>query len=205
MDAIGVSRAAFIGSSLGGGIATMTAGLAPERCTALVLAAPAGFDTHLSLTMRLATLRGPGEMMVAGIRRFPRLGVRDAFADRRRIPHRLIDLVRRDAMRPQYGRTILTALRSVVTVRGIEPAVVEEVRAAAARVAAPTLIIWGTKDHVLLPEQADLASRLFPNVRVRRLDGVGHLPSIEAAATFNTLAMEFLSAVYASVEAGAPR
>ncbi len=195
MDAVGAPRAVLIGSSLGGAIATLAAGTAPDRCSALVLAGPAGFGTGVILTFRLMTARWVGEAVLALIRRFPRLGLRDAFADQRRIPEVLVEVTRRNAARPVTAETLLQTLRATVTLRGIRPGIVEQARAVAARITAPTLIVWGTRDRVIPPDQAEVAGRTIPGAQVLMMPGIGHLPFIEDAAAFNAALSAFLSRI----------
>lgn len=195
MDAVGVQKAVIIGSSLGGAIATLTAGTAPDRCSALVLAGPAGFGTGVILTFRLMTARWVGEAVLALIRRYPRLGLRDAFADQRRIPEVLVEVTQRNAARLVTAETFLKTLRASVTLRGIRPGIVEQARAVAARITAPTLIVWGTRDRVIQPDQADVAGRTIPGAQVLTMPGIGHLPFIEDAAAFNAAMTAFLAGV----------
>ncbi len=195
MDAVGVQKAVIIGSSLGGAIATLTAGTAPDRCSALVLAGPAGFGTGVILTFRLMTARWVGEAVLALIRRYPRLGLRDAFADQRRIPEVLVEVTQRNAARLVTAETFLKTLRASVTLRGIRPGIVEQARAVAARITAPTLIVWGTRDRVIQPDQADIAGRTIPGAQVLIMPGIGHLPFIEDAAAFNAAMTAFLAGV----------
>ncbi len=205
MDAVGVKRATIIGSSLGGGIATLAAGMAPGRCTALVLAAPAGFDLSVSPMARLIAQPRIGETAAMLIRYHPRLLLQNAFADHRRIPDRLVDLVRRDAARPSTIRNYLKALRGLVTLSGIRPEVVAEIRKAARRIIAPTLVVWGDEDRVIPADQASVAALTIPTAQVYIMPGIGHVPYIEAADAFNERMMAFLSMRREPVEAGVAR
>lgn len=205
MDAVGVKRATIIGSSLGGGIATMAAGMAPGRCTALVLVAPAGFDLSVSPMARLIAQPRIGEAIAVLVRDNPRLLLQSSFADPRNIPDRLIELVRRDAARPATIRNYLQALRGVVTFRGIRPEVVAEVRKAARRIIAPTLVVWGDQDRVIPSDQASVAALTIPTAQVHIMPGIGHVPYIEAADAFNDRMMAFLSMLREPVEAGVAR
>lgn len=193
MDAVDVPRAVLIGSSLGGAIAALTAGTAPQRCAALVLAGPAGFGTGVILTFRLMTVRWVGEAMLALIRRYPRLGLRDAFANQTSIPEVLVEINRRNAARPVTGETLLNTLRATVTLQGIRPGIVEQTRAVASRITAPTLIVWGSRDRVIPPDQADIAGRTIHGAQVLMMPGIGHLPFIEDASAFNAALSAFLA------------
>lgn len=195
MDSVGIEAAVIVGSSLGGGIAVATAGSAPGRCAALVLAAPAGFGVGVGLTMRLATLPLVGEALLALTGRFPVLGLRDAFADRRRIPAVLYDLVRRDSARATTGQTFLRVLRTSASPGGIKAETVASIHSAAARIEAPTLLVWGDRDRVIPPDQAETAAGIIRDSRVKMLPGIGHVPFIESAGEFNAAMISFLGEI----------
>lgn len=46
--------------------------------------------------------------------------------------------------------------------------------------ATPALIVWGAEDTILNPAGAESFRQLFPNSRVIIMDGIGHLPMVEA-------------------------
>lgn len=47
-------------------------------------------------------------------------------------------------------------------------------------IAAPALIVWGTADRILSPAGAPAIAALMPNSRVLLMEGIGHLPIMEA-------------------------
>ena len=198
LDAMGIRAAFLIGSSLGGAIATMTAGLAPERVEGLMLVAPGGFGRGLNLLMRLQTSPWLGDGLVALAGRFPRLALREVFADRRRIPDELVEVTRRNARRPVANQSYLKALRRAATLLGIRPEMVAAVRSAARRIIAPTLIVWGDRDRIIPPDQATVAAHSIRGSRLHMMTGLGHIPFVEAPEVFNTAAMAFL------IEVGRP-
>lgn len=61
------------------------------------------------------------------------------------------------------------------------------------RVAAPTLMIWGTEDAYLGEELVAGTERFVPDLRVWRLPGVSHWVQQEAPAAVNAAMLEFLS------------
>jgi pimeloyl-ACP methyl ester carboxylesterase len=192
MDALAVRQAALVGSSLGGTIAALAAGSAPDRCSALVLIAPAGFDVDATLMARLATLPLVGELFIGAIRWAPRMGVWNAFVKRGQIPQPLIATTGRYFKLGLAGRSCLRALRATVGLGGVRPEIVAEVRAAASRVTAPTLIVWGTRDRVVPPGHAAVAARAIPGATIRLFEGAGHVPYIEEPDAFNAALLEFL-------------
>ena len=61
-----------------------------------------------------------------------------------------------------------------------------------ASIGVPTLVLWGDRDAVTPPVQGrDLAS-LIPGVTFVELNGVGHIPAIEAPEKFNAALLGFL-------------
>jgi pimeloyl-ACP methyl ester carboxylesterase len=44
----------------------------------------------------------------------------------------------------------------------------------------PVMVVWGSRDHLLLARQAARARRVLPNARHEWLDGAGHLPMWDA-------------------------
>jgi pimeloyl-ACP methyl ester carboxylesterase len=205
MDALGLQRAALIGSSLGGSIATLAAGTAPERFTAVVLAAPGGFDAGLSPLLRLQTIRGIGEVLLMLVRPAPRFAIRFIFADPRRIPDELVDITRNNAKRASSGMTYLRALRAGATLQGIRLERIYAVRQAAARITAPTLVVWGDRDHVIPRDQGAVAAQTIPGARLLMIRGAGHVPFIEDPAVFNDAVSAFLADAVRPAEAGSPR
>ncbi len=44
----------------------------------------------------------------------------------------------------------------------------------------PALVVWGKQDRVLNPKGMDSFKALFPNAQLRLMEGIGHLPMVEA-------------------------
>ena len=193
MDALDLRTTAIIGSSLGGGIATLAAGTAPERFTAVVLADPGGFDAGLSPLLRLQTLRGVGEVVISLAKFAPRLALALTFHNPRRIPDELVNVTRENAKRAVTGRTYLRALRAAATLDGVRLEQIYSVRRAAARITAPTLVVWGDRDRVIPLDQGRIAAQTIPGARLLVIRGVGHLPLVEDAEAFNGAVSAFLS------------
>jgi pimeloyl-ACP methyl ester carboxylesterase len=201
LDAAVEGRPIIVGSSMGGAVAAVAAGLHPERCAALVLAAPGGFEAEISRELRWMALPVFGELAVWLTRRNPVRGIVNAFADPDRIPDWLVACVARDFARADVRSSVLGVLRATAGVRGLRPDVVEAVRAAAARVRCPTLAVWGTADRVIPATQAESVARAIAGARVHRIQGVGHVPFIESAAEFARSVLAFLDT---GVPAGVP-
>lgn len=193
MDALELRTTAIIGSSLGGAIATLAAGTTPERFTAVVLADPGGFDAGLNALLRLQTIRGLGEAITSLAKFAPRRTLGLAFHNPRRIPDELVDVTRKNGKRAVTGRTYLRALRAAATLDGVRLEQIHSVRLAAARITAPTLVVWGDRDRVIPLDQGRVAVQTIPGARLVVIRGVGHLPLVEDAEAFNSAVSAFLS------------
>ena len=56
----------------------------------------------------------------------------------------------------------------------------------------PTLILWGESDSVTPLPQGQQLAKLLPDATLVTLPGIGHIPQLEDAATFNPLLVEQL-------------
>jgi pimeloyl-ACP methyl ester carboxylesterase len=61
-----------------------------------------------------------------------------------------------------------------------------------AKLAIPTLVLWGAKDSVTPLAQGQDLARLIPGARLDVLPLVGHIPAIEDEHDFNGALLEFL-------------
>jgi 3-oxoadipate enol-lactonase len=61
------------------------------------------------------------------------------------------------------------------------------------RVAQPTLVVQGTADQVVDPDNAAVLAGLLPNVRVELFDGAGHLLYWEQPRRFGRVVTGFLT------------
>jgi pimeloyl-ACP methyl ester carboxylesterase len=205
LDTLEIRRAALVGASLGGAIATLAAGFVPGRCTALVLAAPAGFDVEVAFATRLAGLPVVGECFMHLLRHAPGVGVRNAFIHRERVPGVLLESARRAFVYGAAGDSCLRLVRATVDLRGIRPAVISQICAAAARVTAPTLIVWGSADRVIPFVHAETAVRAIRGAELHVMSGAGHAPFIENADAFNAVLCGFLARTVLPAHMGARR
>jgi pimeloyl-ACP methyl ester carboxylesterase len=61
------------------------------------------------------------------------------------------------------------------------------------RVAAPTLLVWGAEDRLVHPAYAEDFRALIDGAEVRILDGVGHVPQLEAPEATSAVIAGFLA------------
>jgi 3-oxoadipate enol-lactonase len=61
------------------------------------------------------------------------------------------------------------------------------------RLRLPALVVTGTEDVIVPPENARLLAGLLPDAEVAKMPGAGHAVNVEAADAFNTLVHRFFS------------
>jgi pimeloyl-ACP methyl ester carboxylesterase len=179
----------LIGNSLGGAVCVRAAARRPDLVRTLTLISPALPDLRPRvLPVRLSLLCAPGlgTWVLSRVQRISPEGrltimTRGVYADPSLVPAKrraeeIKELLRRDSL--GYADDVLLA-----TARGL---VAEYLRRGArslwrdaARVTAPTVVIYGSHDRLVRPAMAALAARTFHNARVVVLPRVGHVAMME--------------------------
>jgi pimeloyl-ACP methyl ester carboxylesterase len=70
--------------------------------------------------------------------------------------------------------------------------VAQDVRAAARRIHAPTLLVWGRHDPLVPPAHGVVLRRHIRNSRILYLDHAGHMPMYDCPRHFNAALLSFL-------------
>lgn len=196
MAAVGAPRATVIGHSMGGQIATWLAVNHPERVERLVLSAPAGFERfqpgHARFMKEFWTESRAMEATEEQVRANFVTQVFNRVDDG---VERLIEERVRLGQHPRFAGT------SVAVSRSIAGMVDHPVWDVAAKVAAPTLIVYGTDDR-MIPNPvfnggrtravAEAARDAIPGARLVLVPGAGHTVHHDAPAAFNRAVEEFL-------------
>jgi pimeloyl-ACP methyl ester carboxylesterase len=185
----------LVGNSFGGAIAISVAARRPELVRTLTLVSPAMPDRRpdprrmADVRLALALVPGPiGERARAGLAATPprvraEQVVRVCFGDPSRVPeHRLVEAAEEIARRAGLTWAQEAGER---TARGLVASWWWGASpwAAAARVQAPTLVVWGERDRLVSPRLAARTAAAIPGARLLMLPGVGHVAQIEAAET----------------------
>jgi pimeloyl-ACP methyl ester carboxylesterase len=174
MDQLKVKRAVLVGNSLGGELAWRVAGLAPQRVDKLVLIDASGYRfTPLEMPLGFALARMPvlgwfSEHLL------PRSAVastlRSVYADPRKISADLIDRYYDLALRD--GNRHALRMRLAVLESDLAP---ERI----ARLRLPTLVMWGAKDRLIPPDNAQHFLRDIPGSKLVLFDGLAHVAQEE--------------------------
>jgi 3-oxoadipate enol-lactonase len=175
--------AAAVGCSLGGRVALELAGSRPELVSRLVLVAPGLASTEWSEESEAGFVEEEefleqGDLAAAGEQQARMWLAPDADADVR-------ELTAAMAVRSYEQQLPLDG-----QIRSVWPEPSAETRLA--ELDLPTLVVVGTADR---PELVELAGRLaeeLPNAELAKIDGAGHLPSLERPDELNRLLLDFL-------------
>jgi pimeloyl-ACP methyl ester carboxylesterase len=189
LDSRAIARAHLVGNSLGGGTALMFAARSPERVASLVLINPAAEPEGGWLADALwnhdwtadVLERVPPELVVA-------IGLAVSYANPLRITRE--DLAAHGGAAAQAGavRAFVLQQRAVAAELEELAGFVSELRA----VRAPALELWGTGDRILDESHVARLRADLADVRVVRLEGVGHAAQQEAPEQFLAHALPFL-------------
>ena len=96
---------------------------------------------------------------------------------------RLLPLLARDAVRAGPW-SLWRAARELLA---------EDVRDELARVSAPTLLVWGAKDHLVPPTFGEVFRNEIENARLLVLPGAGHVPMIDSPDSLAEAVTAFLA------------
>ena len=179
LSGLRLASAACIGNSVGGYAAARMASTHPASVTALILANSGGFTRQNLFTRTATRVKGMEPVTGALIGRLPRLYLR------RRTPV-VREMLARDSRR--RGDPAAVALEAAIWRSFSCPA--HDLGAQAARITAPVLLAWGTRDPIL-GRDGRRARRFLPQAAWLPLR-TGHAPFAEAPGEFLAAALPFL-------------
>ncbi|HVL96520.1 MAG TPA: alpha/beta hydrolase [Solirubrobacteraceae bacterium] len=193
-DRLGIERAAVVGNSMGGFVGATMAIHFDTRVDRLVLVSAAIFWQEYRRAKPLVTLARTtdatlGRAIVHGqpmMLKRPRLRALGLAFGGIRYPHLL--------PRELQAELLLTARRTRGFLPALEALADYPLREELAKVACPTLIVWGTDDTLVSVRHAHELETLLPNARKEIFEATGHVAMLERPERFNRLVGEFLSA-----------
>ena len=195
LDEVGVDQTAIVGNSMGGRIALEVASRLPTRINSLILLDPAAAGLPFPLYARLLGLlpTGVGAVPVPWRKRIVVAAIRQLFANPDTLP-RAGYLAAADEFIRIYrkGRArvaLLSAMRGLIA---DEP---EAFYRRAARIEAPTLIVWGREDRLVPVRLGRRLAKTIPHSQLVVLPGVGHVPQFELPEETRSLVLNFLDGI----------
>jgi pimeloyl-ACP methyl ester carboxylesterase len=187
LDALGVSRCVLAGNSFGGQVAWETALAHPGRVDRLILVDAAGYPLQpvsVPIGFRIARIPLLNRLMEFTLpRRLIESSVRNVYGDPGRVTPELVDRYFELTLREGNRRALVERFRQA-------PAGIHPERIAALRV--PTLILWGGRDRLLPPGDAQRFHRDIAGSRLVVFDELGHVPQEEDPAASVAAAKQFL-------------
>lgn len=180
LAATGLGRVHVAGHSMGGAVAIATALAHPDRVASLTLIASAGLGPEING----AYLDG---FVAARSRRELAPLLEQIVADRRVLTRQLVD----DVLKYKRLDGVEAALRTVVARLFPAGRQAHVLASRLAEASVPVLGIFGREDRIV---PAAHAEALPPRAEVALLDGVGHMPHMEAAGEVNRLIGRLLEA-----------
>ena len=184
LDDLGLTRASFVGHSMGGRIAWTFAARYPERTERLVLVAPDGFASfgfeygqamEVPASWRLLRQVLPQAVL--------RMNLQAAYAR----PETLDDArvaCYHDLLRAPGARQAM--------LQRLEQTVLQEPVPLLRQIRAPTLLLWGEADAMIPLAHAQDYLQAIEGGRLRSFPGTGHLPQEEAPQASLQAVVEFL-------------
>ena len=192
LDKLAVPRFVVAGNSLGGEVAWRIAAAVPQRVAALVLVDSAGYPVEggrIPLGWQIARLPVLGHVTEHLLPRpFIVQGLAAVYADPRRITEAQVD---------RYYELTLRAGNRAALVQRAQTWSRSEGVARITGVSAPTLVLWGGRDEVLLPALAQRFIADIPGARLQVFDDLGHVPQEEDPARTVAVVKVFLDGLAA--------
>ena len=190
LDQLQVKQAVLAGNSLGGGVAWKTAVDFPSRVAALVLVDSAGYPytpQSVPLGFQLARLPALAPLMRNLLpRRVIESSARNVYGDPSRVTPELVD---------RYYELTLREGNRAALVQRFRELQKEDLSAQVRQVRQPTLILWGARDRLIPPAQAERFRHDIAGSRVQVFEALGHVPQEEDPAATVAAVKAFLAAL----------
>lgn len=188
LDQLGVSRCVLAGNSFGGQVAWETALAYPGRVDKLILVDAAGYPFQplsVPLGFRIARIPLLNTLMEYTLpRRLIEASVRNVYGDPGKVTPELVERYFELTLRAGNRRALVQRFAQA-------PAGIHPERIPALKV--PTLILWGGRDRLLPPGDAQRFNRAIAGSRLILFERLGHVPQEEDPGATLTAVKAFLS------------
>lgn len=191
---LGHDRATLVGHSLGGGVAMQFAYQYPEMVERLALVSSGGLGPEVTPILRAAALPGADLFIATTAGPAARIGSvigRGLGAIGLRPDTDVAEVARGYASLADADRraSFLASVRAVIGTGGQLIDAADRLYLAEGL---PVLIVWGSRDPIIPVHHAEDAHRAISGSRLVILDGVGHVPQLEAPGRFLVALEAFL-------------
>ncbi|MEV0843138.1 alpha/beta fold hydrolase [Actinocatenispora sera] len=185
----------LVGNSLGGAVTVRVAAAYPELVRSLTLISPAmpfhrPWQSQLGPLVPAAWLPGAAQALAVSMRRLGPAGLTRQSLDNCMAQPDTVTAELLDAFVAEAGEWLTTPWHADVYLRTFRALLVDFLRggtdtlwSAAARITAPTLVVWGRGDRLVPVRLAERLAATIPDARLRTLDGVGHVAQLESPRT----------------------
>lgn len=196
MDSLGVSKAAFVGNSIGGYFSLLFAIAYPERVSKIVVVgAMPGIDKSIPKFIRLLGTRGINRLLHATVLTSSLESTRELFrrilvANLIKVPPLYLQCAYLSRVIPGADLSWLTMLEQLVTFRGLRKKYL--ISDEMPRIKQPVLFLWGENDWFAPPSVGERACRILPKGRIEVLHDAGHLPWLDQPESSAELVVQFL-------------
>jgi pimeloyl-ACP methyl ester carboxylesterase len=189
LNAVGVEKAHFVGSSMGASLIIRFSDVYPEQINRAVLAAPGGFANFIHPFLRFPTIPIIGWIGSRPLRITNSFAVRLTMGSKATVA--LVDLTDRLSREPGAHRAFVRTLKGIASIFGLKDRPSFEQQASAFR--SDALIIWGKQDKIFPVKQASLAKSLLPNSTLRLMEDCGHFPQLSHPKIFSSWVLQHLA------------
>jgi len=194
LEELEIPAASIVGNSMGGFIASELAICCPQRVQRLVLVSAAGLSVEdLRNDMGMALLRRLDFLLGACVGWFASRS--DFVAKRERLRFATFSIVAAHPQQlpPPLVEENLRGSGKPGFIPSVQALTTYPIRERLPEICCPTLIVWGTKDHLVPVRDAHEFERLIPDSRKVIYEDTGHVPQLERPTAFNALVREFIA------------
>jgi pimeloyl-ACP methyl ester carboxylesterase len=177
LDHLGLKQVVLGGNSFGGNVAWLTAQANPDRVSKLVLVDASGYPykaASVPIGFKLAQIPALRPLLANVLpRSMIESSVRNVYGDPAKVTPELIDRYYEITLR-QGNRDALGA-RFKQSPGGEHVELIKQIRQ-------PTLILWGSQDRLIPPDNAEHFKQDIVGSQLVVFDGLGHVPQEEGPA-----------------------
>lgn len=187
LDTLGIERATWMGSSLGGWVSARTAALHPERVDKLVLVSTAGLTADPAVMAKLKSLGEKAASMPGpeGVRERLKFVIHDPA----HVTEELVQSRWAIYSRPDY-RAALKHINILQDMRTRERNLLRPEELGSIR--APTLVVWTDHDPTASLDTGREYQRFIPGAKFTVIANCSHIPSVERPEELNRIVVDFL-------------